>query len=238
MAIWRARVSSCCACSGISSQRGLRPASAPARRECAWAPSAARSARTAPRGWRSPARPIARCETPSPRRSHRTPPAPASGCTNWSAESVASTTACPPKSRCTAAAPSSQTWELSSAAERSRVSSNSDCDRRSRLAEMRAWKRRPAVSWPVSKPTTSMTAKVTTYCASDDRKREPRRHEEEIEGGDAHHRREGRRSAAGGPRHQHHAQQEDHDDVGQVQVASAAACASSVIATQVASAPA
>ena len=59
------------------------------------------------------ARPVARCETPSRQRSRRSPAAASSGSTSWSAASVASTTAWPPKLRCTAAAPSSHTCELS-----------------------------------------------------------------------------------------------------------------------------
>jgi hypothetical protein len=88
------------------------------------------------------------------------------GGNSWSAASVTSTSAWPPKWPCTAAAPSATTCELSSAAESSRVSSKSDRARRSRLVDTPAAKRRPAVSWPTSRPTPSMIAKVSTYCTS------------------------------------------------------------------------
>ena len=58
------------------------------------------------------------------------------------------------------------TWLAWSAPDKSRVSSNKDCARRSRLVEIRASNFSPAVSWPVSKPTISITPNVTKYCTS------------------------------------------------------------------------
>ena len=60
------------------------------------------------------------------------------GMASWPCASATSTTACPPKLRCNAATPSSATCRLNSAADKSRVSSNNDCARRSRLLEIRA----------------------------------------------------------------------------------------------------
>ena len=58
------------------------------------------------------------------------------------------------------------TWRVSNAADSSRVSSNSDWARRSRLIDTPAANRNPAVSCPTRSPTPSITAKVTMYCTS------------------------------------------------------------------------
>ena len=55
---------------------------------------------------------------------------------------------------------------VSSTLERSRATSKSARERVSRCVATRAWKRRPAVSWPVIRPTASITAKVSRYCTS------------------------------------------------------------------------
>ena len=51
--------------------------------------------------------------------------------------------------------------------DRSRAASNSERERVSRWVATRAWKRRPAVSCPVTRPTTSITPKVGRYCTSE-----------------------------------------------------------------------
>ena len=82
-----------------------------------------------------------------------------------------------------------------------------------------AWKRSPAVSWPVTRPTTSMTAKVSRYCTSDTANDKRGGDEEEVERGHVDERREHRRPAARAARAtQHHRQQEQHHDVGEVEV--------------------
>ena len=58
------------------------------------------------------------------------------------------------------------TWRVSNAADSSRVSSNSDWARRSRLIDTPTANRNPAVSCPTRRPTPSITAKVAMYCTS------------------------------------------------------------------------
>ena len=58
-------------------------------------------------------------------------------------------------------------WSWVRMLDRSRAASNKARERTSRCVATLAWKRSPAVSWPVTRPTTSITAKVSRYCTSD-----------------------------------------------------------------------
>ncbi len=58
------------------------------------------------------------------------------------------------------------TCSTCTAPDRSRAISYSEPARSSRCDATRAWKRKPAVSWPVINPTASMMMNVSRYCTS------------------------------------------------------------------------
>ena len=105
----------------------------------------------------------------------------------------------------------------SSAPDRSRDISYSARTRCSRSVATRAWNFRPAVIWPITSATTSITAKVSRYCTSLTANDEARRHVEEVERRHAEEGRQHRRPAAEAHRDDDHRQQEQHDDVGQLE---------------------
>ena len=132
----RASVSSCCACSGISSQRGLRglerqhAAHAHRRLQRHVVPGLGRQ-----RVGAEPGR-LAVVERPSRRRWHRQPAARGAGGMHQPVVGIGHQHAAPGrrKLRCTAASPElGHLRRVSSAPDRSRANSNSDCARRSRL---------------------------------------------------------------------------------------------------------
>ena len=88
---------------------------------------------------------------------------------------------------------------------------------RPRAAWPRGLEFSPAVIWPMTRATTSITANVKRYCASLHGEREARRHEEEVERRHGEERRQHRRPAAEAHRHDDHGQQEHHHDVGELE---------------------
>ncbi len=98
----------------------------------------------------------------------------------------------------------SRIWSVCKALDKARANSYSARTRLSRWAATRAWKRRPEVSWPMIRPTTSITAKVTRYCTSLTANEKRGGTKKKSNASHAQESRQHRRPAPEPHRHQHH----------------------------------